>query len=182
MKNKLVLTFLGLTIFSSVAHSSIFDVKEKIIKSEHPATEAVSQNERTQLNPCTRDTYTPVNAEANRLQADSNSCTLGEKKEITAKPLSASHITVIDTQVEIKNELQRLSSQVNELNKNFKQEINRLNTRIDKLASNTEITGAAANISEDKKSNEKTFRLSKEMQKAFSNSSTRDLKDIPERN
>ena len=159
-------------------------MKERKLESLHPTADKSLPTKTSQLNPCQKSEYTPITAE--RINSTSPANTeINTTNTQTACPIESSggHSTVIDTQNDIKNELQKLSSTVNELSSSLKQEIKKLDSKIELLKNQTKITGAAADlpVNETQKIEEKPFKLSKEMQKAFSNSSTRDLKDIPEK-
>lgn len=185
MKKKFLLVAALMLIFSTGAKSSVFDVNELTIVSEHPSPEAEYKKEITQLNPCAKNSYTPVNSEAMR-QMQNNNIQLEQNSNnnISPVPLASSHKTVIDTQNEIKEEIAKLNGRFNDLNSNFRNEINKLNSKLESMKTCTQNTGAAANLPtvEKSKKQELPFRLSKEMEKTFTNSSTRGLNEIPEKN
>lgn len=184
MKKKLAFLMTVMLISASSAYSSIFDTKEQKLESAHPTMDKSLPTKTSQLNPCQKSKYTPITAEriseTSKYTSEVNTTNTQSAQQISNID---GKLTVIDTQNEIKNELQKLSMMLNNLDSSLKQEIKKIDSKIEILKNQTKVAGATANlpVNETQKIDEKPFKLNNEMQKTFSNSSTRDLKDIPEK-
>ena len=77
------------------------------------------------------------------------------------------------TASDILTKIDKINTQINDMNKNLLSELKKINEKVEVLNAQN------ANIKEVNKKTAEHLPLSKEIQKAFAESSTRDLKDIP---